>query len=90
MNPNSNCKLTVTIVTYIVLCLVLTLDIQDKRRRVDLSILIFRLAVVGPAVLRADRDEIINVFWSLKQCLVLLVPGVISCWVSITATGQIH
>ena len=69
---------------------VLTLDIDWYRRGHDLSILILRLAGVVPSVLRADGGEMIEAFWSLNQCLVLLVPGVISCWVSITATGQSH
>lgn len=70
-------------------CFVLTLDIYGKRWRV-VSIFVLRLAVIMPSVLRADGREMITSLWCLNQCLVLLVPGVISFWVSITFTGQVH
>ena len=95
--PVRTCSITPKIIRHlhplsllISVCFVLTLHIYVYRRRVDRSILILRLAVVDPSVLRADGLEVIPSFWSLKQCLVLLVPGVVSCWVSITATGQSH
>ena len=69
-------------------CFVLTQDINEEGWRVDLSIFILRLAVIMPSILWADGREMVTSPWCLKQ--VLLVPGVISCWVSITATGQIH
>ena len=46
--------------------------------------------VIIPTVFSSEVSDGEDLSWCFWWVSILLVPGVISCWVSITATGQIH
>ena len=68
----------------------LTLDIHEYRVRAQKSVLVLCLTAVRSSVFRADWGEGMTLTWSPEQRLVVLEPGVLSCWVSITAAAQSH
>lgn len=68
----------------------LTENVQKQRGRGMVSIFVLTFAKVVCSVLRADRVERINLSRSNSKRMIMLVEGVLSCWVSITSTGQSH
>ena len=67
-----------------------TLDIYENRVGAQISILVLCLAAVRSPVFRADWVQGIRSPWFPGQRLVVPEPGVVSCWVGLTAAAQSH
>ena len=68
----------------------LTQDIYENRVGAQISILVLCVAAVRSPVFRADWVQGIRSPWFPGQRLVVPEPGVVSCWVGITAAAQSH
>ena len=68
----------------------LTMDIHEYWVRAQLSIFVLCVTAVRSSVFRVDWGEGMSLTWFPEQRLVVLEPGVLSCWVGITAAAQSH